>query len=433
MKVLWLCNIPLPAIAQDCNLPIPNGGGWLVGLSNDLLGSNKVELTVCFPVDGRTNLLEGKVGELSYYGFPRQTSDPTKYDVSIGPYLKEITDKVKPDLVHIWGTEFPHSLAMTKAFPYPNNTVINIQGLCSIYSTHYYANLPYKVIRAITFRDFIRQDNIIQQRKKFEKRGQYELQALRNVNHVIGRTNWDRACTYQANPNALYHFCNETLRGEFYTHQWDINQCERHSILLSQGNYPIKGLHLVLEAMPQILKRYPDTHLYIAGSNITKCDTIKDKLKLSSYAKYIRDLIRKYELSKYITFLGSLDEKQMCAQYLKANVFLSASSIENSPNSLGEAMLLGVPCVSSDVGGVTDMMVHQKEGFVYPADEYYMISYYVSQLFSNETLALQFSENAKAHANITHNRVYNLNQILKIYKEICDGNLKIVVESEENK
>ena len=71
----------------------------------------------------------------------------------------------------------------------------------------------------------------------------------------------------------------------------------------------------------------------------------------------------------------------MCEQYLKANVFVLPSAIENSPNSLGEAMMLGTPTVVSDVGGVKNMIDHEKEGYVYQPDASYMIAYYAGRFF----------------------------------------------------
>ena len=299
------------------------------------------------------------------------------------------------------------------------NTIISIQGLVSIYARHYMACLPANVQNRFTIRDFIKQDNLKQQQSKFIKRGALEIAALHKIKHIIGRTTWDRACTYQINPDAEYHFCNEILRNEFYKHIWDINQCEKHSIFVSQGSYPIKGLHFMLEAMPLILKRFPDAKIYISGRNIIKSDTLKDKLKISSYGKYIKELIRRYQLEQHVTFTGILDEKQMCERYLQSHISVSPSMIENESNSLSEAKIMGVPCVASYVGGVTDRIQHGLDGFLYQTDASYMLVHYVCEIFANDNLALQFSKKAREHAMRIHDAQTNLNTLLDIYEQIC--------------
>ena len=102
-------------------------------------------------------------------------------------------------------------------------------------------------------------------------------------------------------------------------------------------------------------------------------------------------------------------------------IFISASSIENSPNSVGEAMLLGVPTVSSDVGGVKNLLTHNEEGFIYPADEPYMLAYYVSEVFENRELAKKFSENAKKHAQELYNSKKNISDLFDIYEKIIEN------------
>ena len=296
--------------------------------------------------------------------------------------------------------------------------VISIQGLVSIYARYYMACLPAKVQKRFTLRDFIKQDNLKQQQRKFINRGEIEIEVLHEVKHIIGRTTWDQACTYQINPEAKYHFCNETLRDEFYKYSWDINNCEKHSIFVSQGTYPIKGLHFMLEAMPLILKRFPDTKLYVGGHSIIKTDTLKDKIKISSYGKYIKENINKNNLQNNVVFTGILDEKQMCERYLKSHVFVCPSSIENSPNSLGEAMILSVPCVASDVGGVIDLLTHKEEGFVYQTDAPYMLAHYVCEIFACDEFAVQLSEKAREHALKTHDRETNTKQLIAIYESI---------------
>lgn len=172
--------------------------------------------------------------------------------------------------------------------------------------------------------------------------------------------------------------------------------------------------------MPEILKDYPDTHLYIAGNDLTKTDSLYGKVKISSFAKYIKKLISEYGLENRVTFIGALTEQKMKERYLKSNVFVSPSTIENSPNSLGEAMLLGVPCISSDVGGVKNLLKHGEEGYVYQADAPYMLAYYVKKMLGMEEKAMSLAGVARKHASKTHDRTINLKRLLEIYEEIIN-------------
>ncbi|MHC0036440.1 glycosyltransferase family 4 protein [Pseudoneobacillus sp. C159] len=414
MKILWLCNGVLPMAAESFNIKAGNGGGWLVGMSEDLKNIDGNHLNIAFMHNNIKEVKERQIDNITYYAIPKNEINPCVYDQNTESYLKEVINTVKPDVIHIFGTEYPHTLAMMNICPV-ENTVISIQGLVSIYSRHYEASLPSLLPR--TFKNYLMRRLLNKQRREFEIRGKFEEQAIKKAKHVIGRTTWDYACIKQINNNVNYHFCNETLRGEFYNQKWDIKNCEKHSIFVSQAGYPIKGLHILLEAMPEILKRYPKTHLYIAGFDITNGEALADKLNIS-YGKYIKDLINTKGLRKHITFTGDLNEEQMCNQFLKANVFVSPSSIENSPNSLGEAMILGVPSVSSCVGGVQNLLNHQTEGFVYPFDEPYMLAHYVSSIFENDSLALTLSKKARKHALVTHNRENNIKTLIEIYRKI---------------
>lgn len=419
MKILWLTNIPLPEASLLMNeKPLPFGG-WLVNASKDLSENAEIDLYIAFPFNGSTGFKQIKGKKINYFTFPpiitSHNSDTNQVN------LERMLKKISPELVHIFGTEYAHSLAMViLCNKIGIKNIVSIQGLTSIYSKHYMANLPINVQKRFTFRDMIKRENLIIQQKKFVRRGELEAETINRTEHIIGRTTWDKACTSQINSDVTYHFCNETLRDEFYKHRWKINQCEKFSIFTSQASYPIKGIHFVLEAMPLILKKFPKAKLYIAGHDITKADTLKQKIKLSSYAKYIKELIQNHKLEKNVIFTGILDEKQMCQRYLKCNVFVCPSSIENSPNSLGEAMVLGVPCVASDVGGISDMLKHKEEGFVYQTDAPYMLAHYICEIFKNEDLAIKFSNNAREHALKTHDKDENTRRLIEIYNDILE-------------
>ena len=413
----------LPKVAKSISKITEVGGGWLTGLSNDLADDKEIELSVAFPLLKESTMINGKVDNFNYYAFPNDCPKTTVYNPKIEKYLEQILIEVKPDIIHIFGTEYPHTLAMINVcdkFDLIDKVIINIQGLCSVCAVHYLSGVPNNIQKKYTFRDFVKQDNLIQQRNKFIKRGQFEIIALQKARHIIGRTDWDKACTQQISPNAKYHFCNETLRDEFYKHNWDIQTCEKYSIFISQSSYPLKGFHFMLEAMPEILKNHPDAHIYTTGKNPLKIESVIDKLRMSSYSKYIGQIIKREHLEDKVTFMGILNEEEMCNAFMKAHVFVSPSSIENSPNSVGEAMILGVPTITSDVGGVKNMLTHDVEGLVYQHDAPYMLAHYVCEVFANDSLTLKFSKNARKHASIMHNRKTNLETMLGIYKEIIE-------------
>ncbi|MCR5230796.1 MAG: glycosyltransferase family 4 protein, partial [Solobacterium sp.] len=139
------------------------------------------------------------------------------------------------------------------------------------------------------------------------------------------------------------------------------------------------------------------------------------------YERYIRQLIDRYQLKDHVVFTGILDAEQMKEQYLKAHVFLSASSIENSPNSIGEAMILGTPVVASDVGGVSSMLSNEKEGLLYQADRVEDMAADIDRLFRDNVLARRLSAGARERARITHDPETNYRQLISIYEEIAGG------------
>jgi len=429
MKVLWLVNITLPRIAKENNQPVPVVGGWLTGMLDSILVEDDLEIAICFPEAFVEELTYGCIDNLQYYCFPQKDGEIKQYNSELSSTFKKIIKEFKPDIIHIWGTEYPQTYSMMCAGN-SNRTIISITGMVSVYAYHYFGNLPEKYIKKRTMMRLLsklmpRYVNILSMGKEdFEKRGAYEVAAVKKAKHITGRTDWDKACTKQINSDVSYYSCNETLREIFYNANWKIKNCKRHTIFVSQAGYPIKGLHKLLEALPIILKRFPDAHVYVGGTALIKNrGLIKNWAYnlLNPYASYLKQLIKRKKLGNHVTFLGPLDEKSMCEQYLNANLFVLPSYIENSPNSLGEAMLLGVPCIAADVGGVKNMLVDKEEGFIYPFNEYYMLAYYICEVFSSDELAIQFSEKARQHALITHDREFNKNNLISIYENILSS------------
>ena len=116
-----------------------------------------------------------------------------------------------------------------------------------------------------------------------------------------------------------------------------------------------------------------------------------------------------------IKFHGIKNSKEIIDILLNSSVFVHPSHIDNSPNSVCEAMQLGLPVISSNVGGVNSIIEDGKSGLLF-SDAYKL----VSDLFSlkNEEYAKSISKNARESALQRHDSKKVVSDLLNIYTEI---------------
>lgn len=426
MKILWLCNMIPPVVAEQFNMETSVKEGWISGSLCRLVkeGNSDIELGIVMPDRHQESSMVKKECEVSgvkikCYFVKEDTAHPWIYDETLEASMKAVIEDYKPDLVHSFGTEYPHTLAMAKALSNPDKLMLGIQGVMSVYADDYFAELPQKIIKSSTFRDIVKRDNIAMQQEKISKRAEFERQSLMLAGHVTGRTAFDKEETAKINPKLQYHFMNETLRGEFDGYGWNIDNLDKHIICVSQGDNALKGFHKLLMAMPMILQKYPDTTIVVAGNSVTKYKTLKEKIKIGSYGKYLRDLMTKMQLENRVKVLGRLNASQMKDMYLSSSVYVSPSFCENSPNSMGEAMVLGTPVITARVGGIPSMAKEDEEVLMYDAPKESELANQIIKLFGDRDLALSLSKNASKRAMVTHNPDTNFARLLEIYKTIC--------------
>ena len=414
MKLLWLCNNAPGVVRSHISGKPMSGVNWVDHVLSGLRRQGFV-IRVLYRGTGEPGVIDETCSYAAISETPAHIYVPELEEI----FRQEIRD-FQPDVIHSWGVEYHHALAMVNAAGAEGklpHMVASIQGLCRFLAEHYTDGIPAKVCRKSTFRDLLRKDNIRQQQEKFVLRGELETKALEKLHHVIGRTDWDKACALSINPDITYHFCNETLRESFYEGRWNYDRCRKHSVFASSCSYPIKGFHYLLEAFAKVAEAYPDATLAVTGRSFLAAD-LKGKLRQGSYEKYLASLAKKYRLEDKLVFLGHLSAEQMKQAYLDANVFVLPSTLENSPNSLGEAMLMGIPSVAADVGGVCNLMRHGDEGLIYESGDVQSLAEAILRLFAMEDEAALLGEAASAHAMQTHDPEKNLRDLMAIYHEI---------------
>ena len=411
MKVLWLCNNAPGVVRSALSGKQESQVNWLDHVLQDLLNQG-ITLRILYRGSGAPGQIDGRC---SYAPVPETPAHI--YQPRLEESFRQELCGFQPDVIHSWGVEYHHALAMVNAAEREGmlpHMAASIQGLCCRIAPHYTDGLPASALRSRTIRDIMRHDSILAQQKQYTQRGELEVEALRKLTHVIGRTDWDQANALNINPNITYHHCDETLRDVFYTDQWAYSRCRKHRIFASSCAYPVKGFHILLEALAIVRKEYPDAEITVTGRPFAALD-FKSRMRRNGYEKYLSCLVKRNKLENAVHFLGHLLAQDMKRAYLDANVFVLSSTVENSPNALGEAMLLGLPCVAAEVGGVPSLIGSQEGILCAPVNPAAMAEG-ICRVFSMEDQAEAMGAAARNRARKTHDPEKNMKDLMDIYR-----------------
>lgn len=396
------------------------GAGWVQNLISELKCKG-IELYSLFVTSEIKTLTKGTYDGVTYFAAPYYLGSLSKRITKTTNLFKTLIDTIQPDIVHIIGTEREYNYCLFKAFNKPKRTIVSLTGLITYCAYHYLGHIDRSQLRMKSLGDVIRRWGPLAEQKEFYAASVYERLLLAETINVFGRTTWDRLGSLLINPKLEYRHCGEIINEIYYSKQWDLNKCERHRIFVSQASYPLKGLHILIEALPYILERYPDTKLYVAGEDIFNSSSIKERIKRTTYARFLLKSLKKKGISKdKICFTGFLKPNEMLQQYLKAEVFVLPSLIENSPNSLGESMLVGVPSIAAYVGGIPDMIENGVTGFTYPSDEPYILAKRIMELFEDKATALMISKNARTFARSFFDKNKTIEVTINTYQELIN-------------
>jgi len=117
-------------------------------------------------------------------------------------------------------------------------------------------------------------------------------------------------------------------------------------------------------------------------------------------------------------FLGNLNERELIQAMLKAHIYVMPSHIENSPNSLCEAMILGMPCITTLAGGTTSLLKDKKEGLVIQDGDPWSLAGALLEILDYPEVASQYGENARITALARHDPEKIVKDLLAIYNSI---------------
>jgi glycosyltransferase involved in cell wall biosynthesis len=418
MRILWFSNTP--SLASKKLGGDPNLGGWISALENQLSKVEGIELGIAFPFwnDSPETFT---IDRTSYFTFPypkdkgRIRGLKERWTYKIEPentvdYYFSIIEQFKPDLIHVFGSERSYGLIQGKCrIP----IIVQIQGNLTLCTEKWFSGISFnQVLKYSNKKNLVYGYGIFHQYYLLRKRSAIERTILANTKNVIGRTDWDRRITRVFAPESKYYHCDELLRDEFYsTRKWSMPERNNHIIfsILSPALY--KGLEVLLKTAA-ILKASNsiDFEWYIAG--------VKGNEEIISVIEKSLDL--KFQ-DNQVKFKGSVNARDLHASLLTSTCYVHPSHIENSPNSVCEAMISGLPIIATNAGGLPSIIKDGEDGILVQNDDPYALAGAVMELLNSPVKMKLFSENARQTAMVRHNPSKVIEDLLGIYENVLNS------------
>lgn len=224
----------------------------------------------------------------------------------------------------------------------------------------------------------------------------------------MGRTSFDKRIASLLSPGSKYFHCDEFIRREFFETHWNYSFRKEITCVSILKGTSYKGIDLLIEALV-ILKQYSDHIIKVKICGVSENEEIVHVIK-RKYKKVI-GLIQ-------IEFLGKLETNELVQQLCSANLYIHPSFIENSPNSVCEAMALGMPIISTNVGGINSLINDREEGLLVQEGEPYSLAAAILELINNYEYAVTLGKNARLKSIARHEPQKIAKQLLDIYNSI---------------
>lgn len=417
MKVLWFSLSPCGSLRRNNTKRVIQG--WMISLEDALKQNTDIELEVAYfsNKEEKAFTYDG----VKYYpmyikrgsGILAKIIETYRTTKAIDKQAKAVMlDVVKqstPDLIHIHGTEQSFGLIAEEIKHIP--ICYSLQGLLAPISERFFAG--YTETQINKYRGLyakLRGTTATHDYRRISKKGEREIGFIKGAKYIFGRTEWDRSICKMINPEAEYFVINEILRKPFYTSRWRKEKFGKPLQLftvLSPGQI-YKGYETLLKASSLLKQYYGDDFIWnVAGYN--KNNWLAD-IGHKLYNKTAKDC--------NINLCGLVSAEELATMLIETDIYVQTSHIENSPNSLCEAMIVGTPVIATNVGG-TDTML-QNCGTLIPDGDPYIMAATIIKVADNFDIALKKSLKGVDIAKSRHNKDDIAKQLKETYNYIVN-------------
>lgn len=402
LKVLWFTNTVVRPESVQSNLN-DDSRGWLSSLTSQIY--EDVDLHIAFVHPGR----EMPESDLFRTHYIRPNFFKLRMILRWGlgifdlegnllPQMLKIIDEVQPDLIHIHGSEKQFIELIPHLKQKQSVVLVSLQGIMSVIAKKFTAAYSKNFIRTFFYSTGFSKATFLPRTlsldlKNVIKRADREEKYLKYTNYFAGRTFWDHSIARLFNPESTYFHIDRILKPIYYKHCWHPvkDKSETYSIHTTLSNSVYKGLDVIAEAAYLLEQSNFKFNWFVAGVD-EKCWSVKAARK---------KLGKRYPKAS-LQLLGKLDANRLVANMLKCDLYVTASYIENSPNNLAEAMLLGMPCIATDVGGTSTYLENNQTGRLIPPGDPYALAGCVRLLAADPITRQKLGKHAREVSQRRH-------------------------------
>ncbi|HEX8425063.1 glycosyltransferase family 4 protein [Hymenobacter sp.] len=291
------------------------------------------------------------------------------------------------DLLHLHGSELQLP-AMTAGLAVPQ--LLSVQGLVSQYIRFVPGTFSkLKFLWALA--------------------GYYERRYLPAIHHFSCRTHWDKAQIRQLSPGCTVHHNWEMIRPEFFGDDSVVAPVSgRPQLLFMGGSQELKGFRETLAAF-KIVRAQVDVQLVIVGR-------VNDHEMAAAIAQTgLRNIgPNDVQCRQFVS------AAELAVLFRESFCLLHPSHVDNSPNSVCEAQVAGLPVIAANVGGVSSLVEHEQTGLLCDLNPA-TIARQVLQLCHNPALRQRLIAQARTVAWQRHNPATVVQRTVAIYHAVYEA------------
>lgn len=398
IKVVWLCHFSNKNILQKLkiNKNIGELVPWITHGIEDAKKRNDIELHIVSPHKWVRTYKEFQESNIHYHffnsGVPyygRHWPGFFRFDLITNFFfnrkkIKRIINKINPDIIHLYGFEntyFSSAILDLPAYPH----VITVEGFISR----------------------IKPGAGIFQKLLWNKRFYFESRIIKEMKNFAVRTEDMANEVKSQNPDAVFYWLENSIKHDIMF-RGNISE-KKYDIIYFAAITQIRGIEDLIKATGIISRKNNNIKLAVVGSS---AEGYINKLKL---------LAAENDCEKNIDFIGFLpSQKEVHSVAIQSKISCLPCYQNMIPGTIIESMLLGIPVISCNVGGIPEINKDRENIILIKPGDIEALAEKIVFLIQNDKYREELVMKAYEYASDRWNNTKTMSNRMDIYRTITD-------------